>query len=614
MKSAISNFAPWRKAGIEALIALGCGVVALLIALYVLKINPSQLGERWGSGGNDQVLHYDIFSSALNTFPFLPNHNLGFPNAQNLFFAPLFDPWSALFVLIFSPVLPSGIWALNVYSLVGFIGTGFTAYFFFRALRVRRAIAIFFAIVFATVPYHFVQLLYGHPFLANYWAVPLIGILVLMVAGDTTNPFAGWVSRSRSVAQRRWRVWLPIVVITLLVALTQSYYFIFAAIVVGGTWAVKAVLELVRSRSRREFVRTMLWPTVTTGMLVVFIGAQLAVLSLNWGDRYAKYFGARLPLESELYGGKIMNLLLPAPSTGFAKLAQWAQIYQSQSPTSPSSENPSTAIVTGLAFAIVLVVIVVRLLRGSVVTGLRKPTVVTRFIDDDRIGALVVAFVVAFLFFLVAGLGALLAWAVSPEIRTWSRMSIVLSLLALGVLAVLIDMITKKVWLRIVILVVLGLVAVVDQIVGPRKAFDIQITDDSDLKSFVSQIEGAVPENCGIVQLPLKGFPETGNLGQMGDYDEGLFYDFAGDSSLRWSYGSVVGTNANSFWSDDDAPAAFAADVKASGACAILVDTYAFTESPGYWQAFVGSVADPNAPTLVSGDKDRRYELFVLKN
>ena len=62
----------------------------------------------------------------------------------------------------------------------------------------------------------------------------------------------------------------------------------------------RAISELLRGSSWRVLVR----PTATVGLLFVFIGTQLAVLSIDFGDRYAKYFAARLPTESELYGGR----------------------------------------------------------------------------------------------------------------------------------------------------------------------------------------------------------------------------------------------------------------------------------------------------------------------
>lgn len=87
----------------------GAALLSTARGLHDLRIRPRNLGERWTFGGPDQVLHYAIFSSAREASPFLPNGRLGCLATQNLFFAPLFDPWSALFVAIVGLFTPDGI-------------------------------------------------------------------------------------------------------------------------------------------------------------------------------------------------------------------------------------------------------------------------------------------------------------------------------------------------------------------------------------------------------------------------------------------------------------------------------------------------------------------------
>lgn len=88
--------------------AAAAALVSTVLGLLALRISPRDLGERWTFGGPDQVLHYTNFSSAREVCPFLPNDRLGFPATQNLFFAPLFDPWSAVFVATVIPFTPDG--------------------------------------------------------------------------------------------------------------------------------------------------------------------------------------------------------------------------------------------------------------------------------------------------------------------------------------------------------------------------------------------------------------------------------------------------------------------------------------------------------------------------
>ena len=602
----IRGFAPWSRVFRELAFAATTAVIALGLGVLALRITWADLGERWAAGGSDQILHYEIFASALDAFPFLANDRLGFPDAQNLFFAPLFDLWSATFVQIISPIVPDGVWAYNIYNLAGFAAIGFTAYFFFRALKTHRAIAMVLSVLFALAPFHFSQMM-GHPFIGNYWAVPLIGILVLVVAGPATDPFAGWIDSANSKAMRLSRRILPIVVLTVALAYTQSYYFVFGAAVVGLTWFVSSVVALVSGRGWRS----LLWPTVTIASLMFFIGIQLLWLAQSFGVRYEKYFSGRLPGESELYGGRIIDLILPARTSGFPLFGRWAERYANEALVLQTSEPAGTSLVAAIAIVLATALIVVRIVGGTHMATLPQNRLIA-FITDKRVGTLLLAFIIAFLFFITTGLGAVLAWVVSPEIRAWSRMSIVLSLLALGVLALAIQMLAKK---RVVLAIVLAVVAalgLVDQVVGEFRVARNQPVGDESIRAFAADAEELLPDDCGVVQLPLKGFPETGAVGDMGDYDQALPYIYAHDDSLRWSYGAVRGTYGADFWSEVDTQSEFTNAVEESGACAILVDQYAFTEDPDAWHGLVSGVVDPEQPDLVSDDEAERYLLFTV--
>ncbi|RFA22628.1 hypothetical protein [Subtercola boreus] len=586
----------------ELLAAMLTAVFSLGVALAALRVSPTSLGLRWKTGGADQVLHYEIFASAEHTFPFLPNDRLGFPEAQNLFFAPLFDLWSAVVVWGTAAVVPDGFWALNLYNLGSFLSVGLTSYVFFRALKLRRITAVVFGVLFATVPFHFAQLTMGHPFLSNYWAVPLIGILALMTAGEPTDPFAGWVGRASSARLRLARRLVPIVVLAPAVAFTQSYYFVFAVLIVGGVWVVR----VIAAGLRRDRVRELAWPTVTMGALVVLVGAELAVLSLNLGDRYEKYFGSRSFAESEAYGGKMIDLLLPSRLSGIAPLAHRAEFYQATTGILRTSESAFTAVVAAVAIVLCFSLLLVRLTGAS-----------NSVLSDPRIGVLLAGFLIAFLFFITSGLGTVLAFFVSPEIRGWSRMSIVVSMFALGVLATVLERLLRRRRLFLGALLTISAVAILDQVPRVASVVPIDAVTDVALRQFTSNLEAHAAADCGIVVLPLKGFPETGPIGGMGDYDEALPYIAGGSGGdLRWSYGAVDGTHSGDFWQGVSTPTEFASALGGTDACSIVVDTAAYAPgppgaaAPAPWQPWIEAAGqDPDHPSLTSDD---RYLVFDL--
>ena len=604
--SAIAAFAPWRTVLREIVWAAATGIVSLVAAAVTLGINVTTLGQRWQTNiADDQAQHY-LVAKAITDVPLLgPNAHMGFPTYQNLFFAPNYDPASAVFMIFESLFTHNGVLILNVYHLLGFFTVAFAGYFFFKALRVRRFIAVFFALVFALAPYHFQRVSFGHGFVANYWAVALLGILLLMVAGPKTNPFEGWIATAQSRGMRAWRRWLPIVTLTLLVSLSLSYYFVFAAIILATVLAARVVITLVE----REKLRTLLWPFVTVAALVLFVGVQLAILSLDFGDRYAQYFGERSASESEVHAGKITTLVLPWVGSGFKPLASLTQRYLDGTTVSVYAEPPGTPIVAAGAMILIVIFILVRLMHTRTAVS---PTALGRFLTDDRANVFAMAFFWGLLFFTVSGLGAIFAFVVSPEIRAWVRMSIVLIMLALGFLAVLIDQVLKPLKVAVPVIAVLGIIAVVDQLGGVHGAIDLQPTDDSSLRAFVSDAEQLLDDDCGVVQLPLHSYPAAGPVGNMSDYNQALPYIVATDNSLRWSYGAVVGSHAGDYWENVTTPEKFEAKIADSGACAIEVDTFAYPDDASAWRDLVETVADPDDPAIVSSDADNRYLLFTV--
>lgn len=610
LKFSIAQSASWRSVFREIIWAAATGTVGLIVGALTLGITVANLSMRWRTNvADDHTQHY-LVAKAITDSPFLgPNSRMGFPTTQNLFFAPNYDPASAVFLWFESLFTSNGILILNVYQLIGFFSVGFASYFFFRALRVRRWIGIFFALVLTLAPYHFQRVSFGHAFVANYWAVPLIGILVLMVAGPRTNPFERWIGSAPTHALGRWRRLLPIVILTLLVSLSLSYYFVFAAIILGGLVLFRGIRLLVD----REKLSVLIWPFLTVVALGVFVVVQLGVLSLNFDDRYSKYFGTRSPSESEVHAGKITTLLLPWAGTGFHFLAAITNKYLSKTTVSVFAEPPGTPMIAALAMILIVAFLLVRAMRTSIVM---PRTSLGRFMRDERTIALSIAFLWALLFYVVSGLGAIFAFLVSPEIRAWVRMSIVLSMLALGFLAVLVDVAFKSLKIAVPVVAVLAVIAVVDQLAGVHGFINLQPTNDASLRSFVAKAETLLDPNCGVVQVPLKSYPASGPINKMSDYNQALPYILATKNTLRWSYGAVTGTKSGDFWGKVRTTGEFESAVRKSGACAVEVDLAAYDteKNKNDWKTLVNTVSNADTPAIVSSDSHHRYLFFMVGN
>ena len=155
----------------------------------------------------------------------------------------------------------------------------------------------------------------------------------------------------------------------------------------------------------------------------------------------------------------------------------------------------------------------------------------------------------AFLVATLGGISAVIGYVISPEIRGWDRISIVIAFFALCVVGLGIDVLRKRigerrrlVWLAAV--GVLGLVGIYDQssreVVPPYRTIASSYGADA---AFVQQIQTQVPHDAMIYQLPYIAYPENGPTVNMLDYDQ-MRGDVHTTTGLRWSYGAIKGSSS----------------------------------------------------------------------
>lgn len=599
-----ASSAPTRHRWIvEAGWALGAAVLATALAAWALRISFSTLGQRWTVGGDDQILHYTLFTSATQAFPFTTNDNLGFPRGLNAFFTTQFDLASALTVGALGWVIRDGIVLLNVFYLLTFAGAAVTGYLFLRTLHVRPWVSSLVAVIFSLAPYHFLRVGAGHALLANCWAVPLIGVLVLVAAGARTDPFRAWAGRAATVRARRWRRLLPIVGLAVAIASSGGYYYVFAVLVVGGVWLFAALTHRLEGRSWRGLV----WPTAAVLVLGAVVATELLVLSLGYGERDAPYFQGRSAAESELYGGRLLPLVLPWSGTGLPGMIRLTNSYLGAAVTSTTTEPPGVPFVASLALAGLMAALFVAVLGGARL----RTTAAGRLADDVRVRVLAVATLWAVAFYAVTGLGMAVALVAGPTIRAWARLSILITLFALGLVALVLDRLPDRFRLNRLVPIAVAAIALLDQVVGVHRAVPLAPTDGAEMRAFVAAADDRLADGCGVVQLPLKSFPDSGRIGAMNDYDEALPFLATPAGDLRWSYGSVAGTRGWDVWASVSDPTTFAAAVRSSGACAVVVDTAAYDADPEGeegWRADVAGVSTEAAPSVTSSSG--RFLLF----
>ena len=145
----------------------------------------------------------------------------------------------------------------------------------------------------------------------------------------------------------------------------------------------------------------------------------------------------------------------------------------------------------------------------------------------------------------MGGLGAWVALFVTPQVRTWSRVSLYLLLLSLLLVGWWLTRLESRRGALVAGAVALGLVLVgiLDQ-TNPGRAPDHAATPRASqgVQQYTAALESRLGRGCPVFQLPVVPFPESRASARWRSYDQLIPYLASGD--LRFSTGAMRGTAA----------------------------------------------------------------------
>ncbi|QKE85497.1 hypothetical protein [Arthrobacter sp. NEB 688] len=533
--------APWLAATV---------LVALVVGAWSLRLwqwdpaNPLDLG--WD--------HTQILSSLRDIHDhgwYWHNPDLGFPFGQDASFFPELNVLHVLAITAIDLVVPGVYTAGGLYFVLSFPLTGATGYLLARSQGLGRPAGLVLGVLLANAPGHAER--FGHLYLAQYWVVPVALWLVLEVARGRAllSPRGGPVPR--------WRGGRTLVTVA-------------AVVVVGGSGvyyvAFTLVLLAVAALARRvggvpaDLLRGL---AVMVGIgLVIAVPLAAARLGMRGVLVTGRVPAGRNPAESELFAGKLMDLLLPWPDHRVGALQYLTFAYRSA--TRATVETSALGVVGVAGMTGLAVIGLLALLSG------RRPDP-----EHARWSGLML---VSFLFFTVGGLGSFVAVFATPQVRTWSRISLYLLTLALLAVGAWLTRLERRRGLLTAGLVAGALVVVgsLDQ-TNPAVAPDHRgiAREMAGLRTYTTTLQERVGAGCGVFQVPVLPYPETLGPGDMQGYDQ--LKPYLASDDLRFSAAAMRGTEAATWQSavDPSDLGALAADLRSAGFCALEVDTQGFS-------------------------------------
>ena len=477
-------------------------------------------------------------------------------------------------------------WALvmNAYFLLTFALVAAAAYVVFRQLRLSTWTSAGLATLFSLLPFHFFN---GQTFLwvSGYFAVPLGAFLVLDALGwDVWGP----PLPARVATSNRLR-WLVRAAMCAVIASAGTYYAPFTMLLV----AFAAALGLVARPNLARVGRAV--------AVVALIGVVFAV-NLAPTLLYRRSHGpnvvamVRGPEESEVFGLRVVDLVLPVAGHRLPPLADLRSKFAWESPIWPAYPEPlGVAGATGLLLSLLVAAgLVMRPARG-VRAGPRR----------TRVAQLGILNVAAILIAVPTGFSAVLAAAGITQVRTWQRMQIFIAFFAFAALGLAVEALLSRPWARsrtatmpwaipavAGIALVLAFLDQVPTVIVPAYASNrTAFTGD---RAFVQEIENRLDHGDAVFELPLSQFPEHDPIAGLADYD--LLRPYLHSDDLRWSFASMRGRPTDWAWSLGGRPLpAFLDDIVAAGFSGLYVDRAGFLDrAVGLERELAGLVGPPD--------------------
>ena len=360
-----------------------------------------------------------------------------------------------------------------------------------------------------------------------------------------------------------------------------------AAVIIGlsGVYyvAFTMILLLVATIVRRLSGGSRDWLPGVASMAALAAAALVPLLLARLGSHAstvtAESAAQRSPGESELFAGKAMDLILPWEGHRIEPLAYLTSAYKA---IQPATVESAALGMVALGGCIALVVVVIKAL-----TTARKAE------TPLRSWALLAG--TAFAFYTIGGMGSFVAVFFTPQVRTWSRLS--LFIMVFGLLAVgwwLTRLLrSPRPGLGGLVTALILTIGVLDQTNPARAPDHPQLAAElREASTYATSLQSAAGSDCGVFQLPVVKFPESAGTARMNGYDQLIPY--LASSGMRWSSGAMRGT-AEADWqlaADLDDVNGWSRALAAAGFCAIEVNTNGFdaTSDPrGRLQAVLGS-------------------------
>ncbi len=445
------------------------------------------------------------------------NPRSGYPFGSNFLDYPGSDAGNLLLLKIIGNIVANYYGALNLFFLLSFSAIFVASYCSLRAFQLCKAFAFVASLLFAFLPFHFQRL--GHLFYLWYFVVPIIFFLCIS--------FYESIEKYSS----RKNVFL-LFCTSIMLASFGVYYALFGVIAFSV-----CVFAIFCKNGSVKCAKAPLFAIVFV-VFGVFLNIAPNMVNKHLNGENPEV-AVRSASEAEVYGFKLMQLILPRAGHREPHLASLTQRYNEATPLVNENVTSSLGVVGAAGLAGLLIFLIFALSGRKI---------------DARLSLLAMLISVFFLFGIIGGLGSLFSSVISPSIRGWNRISVFVAFGAIAVFFIFLQNFIEKYFSsekQKIVFFVSGLIfcgiGLYDQTTSACLACNEQTKAafESD-RNFVAEIEKNTPIGSAIYQLPYMPFPEVAPLHRLHTYD--LAVGFLHSKELRWSYAGMKGREGDLFY------------------------------------------------------------------
>ncbi len=457
---------------------------------------------------------------------YLNNPKIGMPYGSELHDFPIPDTFHLSLIKFATFFTDDHALILNIFFILTFPLVTIASFYVFRQFNISLFPAILGSLLYTFTPYHLSRSEH-HLMYSAYYAVPLIVLVMLWVCRLNSNN--NQEDRQDISFNLRNPKFVISIVFCLLIASTGGVYFSFFACYL---FLVIGLIKTIAFKSLRYF----LMPGFLTAVIFATMIANLAPSIIYQYKNGKTDTAQRIPAESEVYGLKIAQLVLPLTGHRYGPLRRMKDDYN-RYPLVTENDDSTLGFVGAIGFITLLGFL---LCRGFNIARAEGAT-------QDSLSHLSLLNISAVLLGTIGGISAIFNLLVSPQIRCYNRISVYVSFFALFTIVLLLEKARQRFFpsrglhvlfgVLILLLTVLGLIDQSAKRFVP--VYDNAIVEYQNDADFIRKIEASVPAGSMIFQLPVKRFPETAAIERVTDYD--LLKGYLHSKSLRWTYGAMRG-------------------------------------------------------------------------